>query len=69
MATATLTYNLPEDHDAFLAATHSSEAFSLLYELDNHLRQIVKHGTTKTPQEIAEYLRGEINQVLDRVRA
>ena len=41
---ATLTYTLPEDQGDFDAALLGRNAISALWEIDQHLRGLLKHG-------------------------
>ena len=43
MATATLSFELPEEHAEFRAATQAGEMHSVLWELDQYLRGQVKY--------------------------
>ena len=58
MPTATLRYRLPGEQAEYDAARLGSEALSTLWQIDQHCRSLVKHGTP-TPEErtLAEEIR------------
>ena len=45
MSIATLTFTLPDDEDDFQAAQQGGAARSLLWNIDQHLRAKIKHGS------------------------
>jgi hypothetical protein len=59
MPTATLTFNLPDERDAHLRALHGTTFYSILEDIDEHLRRLVKHGGIEkyTATELAEEIR------------
>ncbi len=58
MPTATLRYKLPEEQGDFDAARLGSEALATLWEIDQHCRSRVKHGSPTQPErELAEEIR------------
>jgi hypothetical protein len=62
MPTATLRYTLPEEQDDFDAARLGSSACACLYDIDQGLRSLLKHGepseqTAKLAEEIREMIR------------
>ena len=66
---ATLEYNLPEDTQEHLRAVQANHAWSALYDIDNMLRNLLKHGDDryKNVEELAQALRSEISDVLYKV--
>jgi len=52
-----------------MRAIHGSVAFTALWDMDSTLRHFLKHGDErfKTAKELAEYMRGEILDVLAKV--
>jgi|DEB19_MinimDraft_3_1074340.scaffolds.fasta_scaffold30094_2 uncharacterized protein (UPF0147 family) len=66
---ATLTFNLPEEKHEHERAVHAMEAFSLLHEIDQHLRNVVKHneGAYESPEALASHVREQIWELLQKV--
>ena len=61
MPTATLTYDLPDEQGEFDAAREGQAARSLIWDIDQYLRGIVKHGDpNRFRRELAEEIRGMI---------
>lgn len=61
MPTATLTFSLPDEQADFDAAREGQAARSLLWEIDQYLRGIIKHGDpNRFRRELAEEIRGMI---------
>lgn len=54
MPKATLSFTLPEEQAEFQAAVEGQAARSLLWEIDQHCRGLIKHGNL--PEEIDRYL-------------
>jgi hypothetical protein len=55
---ATLTYTLPDEQAEYDAARLGREALSTLWEIDQHCRTLLKHGTpTMQERELAEAIR------------
>lgn len=44
MPIVTFTFDLPEDHAEFDAARLGRTALSVLWDIDNHCRSVLKHG-------------------------
>lgn len=44
MPTVTLRYRLPDEQSEFDAARTGAEARSVLWEIDQHCRSVLKHG-------------------------
>ena len=57
--TATLTFNLPEDEAEFRLACNGGKWMSAMYDLDQHLRGLLKYD---------ESITGEAYDALDKVR-
>ena len=58
-----------DEPELAMRAIHGSAAFSALWDMDATLRHFLKHGDDrfKTAQDVAEYLRGEILNILAKV--
>lgn len=58
-----------DEPELAMRAIHGSAAFSALWDMNSTLRHFLKHGDErfKTAQDLAEYLRGEICDVLAKV--
>jgi len=58
-----------DEPEQAMQAIHGSAAFSALWDIDATLRHFLKHGDErfKTAQDVAEYMRGEILDVLAKV--
>jgi len=58
---ATLTFSLPDDRGDFDRARLGPLAISTLWEIDQHLRSLVKHGDPSPDvQDLAEMIRNMI---------
>jgi hypothetical protein len=63
MPTATLRYTLPDEQSEFDAAREGQATRSLLWDIDQHLRGIIKHGDpNRFRRELAEEIRGMIRE-------
>jgi len=61
MPTVTLRYRLPEEQAEYDAAREGQAARSLIWEIDQYLRGIIKHGDpNRFRRELAEEIRGMI---------
>ena len=61
MPTATLTYNLPDEQGDFDAALAGRKAISALWEIDQQLRSLLKHGEPRESEiELATRIRAMI---------
>jgi hypothetical protein len=69
MPTATLTFTLPDERHEHLCAVHGQRLAHALREIDERLRQLLKHGRIAeyTAERLAEEIRQEIGEVLDLV--
>jgi len=58
-----------DEPEQAMRAIHGSAAFTALWDMDATLRHFLKHGDErfKTAQGLAEYMRGEILDVLTKV--
>ena len=54
---ATLEFNLPEEHDEHLNALQGLSWQMLLFEVDQQLRNTVKHGDSEQLADYAEKIR------------
>ena len=61
MPIATLRFNLPDEQSEFTAACHARAALATLWDLDNYLRSLLKHG------ELADDVREALQLVRDRI--
>ena len=58
---ATLQFDLPDDQGDFDAAIHGREALSVLWEIDQRCRGLLKHGEpTEAEVKLAEEIRDMI---------
>lgn len=58
MPKAILKFDLPDEQGDFDAANYGREAMSVLWDIDQRLRGLLKHGEpTKEQAELAEQLR------------
>jgi hypothetical protein len=61
MPIATLRYSLPDEQSEFDAAREGQAARSLLWEIDQRCRSLLKHGEpTSETRQLAEEIRGMI---------
>jgi hypothetical protein len=59
-----LAFKLPEEADEFKLACRGREYYSFIFELDNEMRNCLKHGHKfKTANEVMEYIRELIADV------
>jgi len=66
MPKCTLTFNLPEEKDAFTLANKGGDFWSCLWELDQQCRNYVKHGHEfKSAEEVLAWIREFINENVD----
>jgi hypothetical protein len=70
MPTATLRYTLPEEQDDFDAARLGRSACDCLYDIEQGLRSLLKHGepseqTARLAEEIREMIRQGCPDALD----
>ena len=65
---ATLEFNLPTDQSKFNMACDSDQYWGILWDIDNKLRNLLKHDTP-TPEEekLADEIRGMITVDWERV--
>ena len=58
-----------DEPELAMRAIHGSAAFSALWDMDAMLRNLLKHGDErfKTAHDLAEYMRGEILDVLAKI--
>jgi glutamate-1-semialdehyde aminotransferase len=58
MAKATLQFNLPDEQSDFDAAINGRAALSVLWDIDQRLRSLLKHGDPTEPEaKLAEEIR------------
>jgi hypothetical protein len=59
---ATLTFRLPDDQGDYDAARLGRAALSTLWEIDQHCRSLLKHGSpSEETASLAEAIRGMID--------
>ncbi len=61
MPTATLTFTLPDEQSDFDAAREGQAARSLIWQIDQHCRSVMKHGN---PDAATRALAGDIRQMI-----
>lgn len=61
MPTVTLRYRLPDEQDEFDAARTGAEARRVLWDIDQHCRSLLKHGS---PSEETAALAEEIRRII-----
>lgn len=59
---ATLEFNLPEDELDLSNAINGNKFKLILWNMDQHLRNIVKHSENEEAVEIAEELRNRLRE-------
>ena len=66
---AILEFNLPEHRHEHQRAIHSMEAFSVMHDIDQHLRSVVKHGEGKyeSVEDLAINIRNQLAEILQKV--
>ena len=58
MGKATLQFDLPDEQNDFNAAIHGREALSILWDIDQRCRGLLKHGEpTEEQAKLAEEIR------------
>jgi len=61
-----LEFDLPADNDAFKLCQRGSAYYSFLFDLDQELRNCLKHHHNfKTPEGVMEYIRKKIAEDVD----
>lgn len=65
MPEAILRFDLPDDQSEFNAALHGREALAVLWEIDQHCRNLLKHGEPiGAERRLAESIRAMIPAIL-----
>lgn len=59
---ATLEFNLPEDELDLSNAINGNKFKLILWDMDQHLRNIVKHGENEEEVRVAEELRNKLRE-------
>ena len=68
MPVATLRYRLPDEEVEFRAALQGTAAKSCLWEIDQRLRSLLKHGSpSEETRRLAEEIRGMIRESPERL--
>lgn len=67
---ATLTFTLPDEQGDFTAAINGRKAFLALWEIDQKLRSLLKHGEpsdaeARLAEEIRQLIRAECVEALE----
>lgn len=66
---ATLKFTLPEETTEHLQAVHAGEAWAMLREIDQKLRNGMKYGELPpTAEALAEQLREEMSDVIEKIQ-
>ena len=61
MPRLTITYQLPDEQAEFDAARLGRAALTVLWEIDQHCRSVVKHGEpTEAEEQLSEQIRAMI---------
>jgi glutamate-1-semialdehyde aminotransferase len=61
MPEATLKFDLPDEQNDFNAAIHGRDALSILWDIDQRCRSLLKHGEpTEEQAKLAEEIRAMI---------
>jgi hypothetical protein len=62
---AILEFKLPEDASDHLLATHASDFYLSLFDMDQYLRNILKYGHEfKSADEALEKVREELHEIM-----
>jgi len=61
MTKATLEFNLPEEQEEFLIACSAGAAAAAVWDFDQWLRNMVKHGAEPLDQETVSKVRDQLN--------
>jgi hypothetical protein len=71
MPTATLTFTFPEDREAHLYAINGSEFYAALWDVNEHIRRLQKHGgiDKMTAEQLAEEIRNMIANPLSLIES
>lgn len=66
----TFKYYLPDNQDELWIHTHASDMYSLLHDIDQHCRGIIKYDETATEEKckLAEHIRQMIYESIDMDR-
>jgi hypothetical protein len=68
MPKAILEFNLPEEQDEFETATNAGKYYSILWNLDQYLRNSIKYASDEMPQadiDTFQLVRDELWQLID----
>jgi len=68
MPTATLVYNLPEEQEDFELANHASKYYSVIWDLDQFMRNQTKYADEHTPElfiEAVQLVRDELWKLME----
>jgi uncharacterized protein (DUF2267 family) len=70
MPTVTIRYRLPDEQAEFTAARQGAEAKRILWDIDQRLRSLLKHGEptdaeAKLAEEIRDMIRDSPESLLD----
>ncbi len=61
---ATLKFNLPEETDEFNTCVNASNYKNALWELNQYLRNTVKHSSDENKSEIAQIVKDELCRLM-----
>ena len=63
---AILEFNLPEENEQFLAATHGMDWVLTVFDLDREMRIKIRHGhELKSADEALQYIRAFLHETLN----
>lgn len=67
---AVMEFNLPEENDEFMVAVHAAQFSSCCSEIDERMRQGIKHGfgDIKTLEELAHEVREMLAPAMEHIR-
>jgi len=66
---AILEFYLPADRHEHQCAIHSIEAFSIINDIDQHMRNIVKHGegNYENVEDLAINIRNQLAEIIKKI--
>ena len=64
---ATLEFNLPEERQEHMMAVLVGEMYQVLWEIDQQCRSWLKHGHEISAEQVMEWVRAEVSEVLAKL--
>ena len=58
-------FDMPEDQDELILALKGKELWSILFDLDQKLRNYTKYDNPKIDTNTAEVIRNELHELMD----